>query len=215
MKILLIASLILISSNTVLSQNTEINKLQKIKDLLIIKKTEITDSIENLNVRINYLISRNGNLNEGNVSYTETTTQSEAKVKNKPDVFGDIIGYISPKKTIKVYEYLNSYWLIEKDSIKGYVSEIYLVHNQQMNKIKKIFLNKKITEKYGEFIANKIFNRRIWIGMTTDVTRLSIGSPIKINHSTGSWGKNEQWVYQNKYLYFENGKLTSWQTSEN
>ena len=47
--------------------------------------------------------------------------------------------------------------------------------------------------------------------MTPRMVIESIGSPNDINKSTGSWGVHEQWVYRNKYLYFENGKLTSWQ----
>ena len=47
--------------------------------------------------------------------------------------------------------------------------------------------------------------------MTTDMTRLSIGHPKDINRTTGAWGVHEQWVYNKRYLYFENGILTSWQ----
>ena len=211
MKIILFASLVLISFNTVFSQNTEVERLKKIKDELIFKRTEINDSIKQLDVRINFLESKKQDLNFQNVSYTETITRSEAKIKNKPDLFGDIIGYIPKGQLIKVYDYFDTYWLIEKDSIKGYTSEIYLVNNQKMNKIKKNHDKDEIKKKYGESVANKIFNHRIWIGMTAAMARLSIGSPMEINRTTGSWGVNEQWVYKNRYLYFENGKLTSWQ----
>ena len=49
------------------------------------------------------------------------------------------------------------------------------------------------------------------------------GEPAKVNKSVGSWGVHEQWVYgyhplgnitrtiPTQFLYFENGKLTSWQ----
>jgi hypothetical protein len=43
------------------------------------------------------------------------------------------------------------------------------------------------------------------------MAELSIGKPEDINKSEGSYGTNEQWVYKNRYVYFENGKLTSWQ----
>jgi len=211
MKIILIASLVLLSFNTIFSQNTEIERLKKIKDELIFKRNEINDSIKHLDVRINFLESKNQDLNIQNVSYTETTTRIEAKIKNKPDVFGDIIGYIPKGQLIKVYDYFDTYWLIEKDSIKGYTSEMYLFNNQQMNKIKKNHDKDKIKKKYGEFVANKIFNHEIWIGMTADMARLSIGSPMEINRTIGSWGIHEQWVYKNRYLYFENDILTSWQ----
>ena len=43
---------------------------------------------------------------------------------------------------------------------------------------------------------------------------LSWGKPRNINRSIGKWGVHEQWVYPNRYLYFENGILTSLQTSD-
>ncbi len=49
--------------------------------------------------------------------------------------------------------------------------------------------------------------------MTSDMAVESLGKPSEINKSVGSWGVHEQWNYiiYNAYLYFENGKLTSWQ----
>lgn len=57
----------------------------------------------------------------------------------------------------------------------------------------------------------------IKLGMTDEMVRASWGDPDDINRSVGSWGVHEQWVYprssyDDDYLYFENGILTSWQT---
>ena len=49
--------------------------------------------------------------------------------------------------------------------------------------------------------------------MTDEMARISWGSPEKINKTVTSYGAKEQWVYDNDYLYFEGGKLTSFQTS--
>jgi hypothetical protein len=56
-------------------------------------------------------------------------------------------------------------------------------------------------------------------GMTADEVRLSWGNPTKINTSIGSYGKNEQWVYDKgnfvrQYVYVENGRVTSVQSQE-
>jgi hypothetical protein len=41
---------------------------------------------------------------------------------------------------------------------------------------------------------------------------IALGEANEINRTVGSWGVHEQWVYTNNfYLYFENGKLTSYQ----
>lgn len=69
----------------------------------------------------------------------------------------------------------------------------------------------RIIEKYGKVYGPLIYNNQIAIGMTKKMVIESIGSPNDINKTIGSWGVHEQWVYLKKYLYFENGKLTSWQ----
>ncbi len=58
------------------------------------------------------------------------------------------------------------------------------------------------------------------IGMaSTEIVDLW-GNPGKTNHLSGSWGIHSQWIYKlilkrsywsPMYLYFENGRLTSWQ----
>ena len=69
----------------------------------------------------------------------------------------------------------------------------------------------RLTLKYDETIANKILNGYYWIGMTDDMTIESLGKPDDINRNVGTWGVHEQWIYKKTYLYFQNGKLTSYQ----
>jgi len=54
---------------------------------------------------------------------------------------------------------------------------------------------------------------QVFLGMSTAEAMASWGIPADINRTVGSWGVHEQWVYshRNAYLYFKNGKLTSWQ----
>lgn len=70
-----------------------------------------------------------------------------------------------------------------------------------------------LTKQYNAAIAEKILNGEIWLGMTSEMAKESRGNPQKNNRSVGSWGVHEQWVYEYAgiNLYFENGKLTSWQ----
>jgi hypothetical protein len=49
------------------------------------------------------------------------------------------------------------------------------------------------------------------LGMSEKVFLLSQGEPDHVNTSVGSYGRHEQWVYGNRYYYFENGALTSMQ----
>lgn len=76
----------------------------------------------------------------------------------------------------------------------------------------------------GEIPINEwkfIDQKKIHIGMSKLCCVCAWGDPRvfgRINKSVGSWGVHEQWVYKQvigqysaTYVYFENGKISSWQ----
>lgn len=66
----------------------------------------------------------------------------------------------------------------------------------------------RLERKFGFPIASKIMGHIIWIGMTKEMAKESIGEPIRINKTTSKYGISEQWVYSNfRYLHFRNGIL--------
>lgn len=63
-----------------------------------------------------------------------------------------------------------------------------------------------------DVVKKAILAEKVVIGMTKEDVEASWGKPKDINRTVGSWGVHEQWVYgSSNYLYFEDGKLTSWQ----
>ena len=60
-------------------------------------------------------------------------------------------------------------------------------------------------EEFGEKNWDTILEGNVSIGFTEEMVELSWGKPEKINRA--SYG--DQWVYNGRYLYFENGKLKS------
>lgn len=66
-----------------------------------------------------------------------------------------------------------------------------------------------IMTKYGETYGSLILQGRVVIGMTKDQCIESWGHPSRINRTTTALIVYEQWVYGNRYLYFENGKLVT------
>ncbi len=98
---------------------------------------------------------------------------------------------------------------IVRDSLRVVRDSLKKVEEANALKAKRV----ELTKKFGSEIADRIMNRKIWLGMTTEMARLSIGNPSDINRSVYSFGVHEQWVYSSLdlYLYFEDGKLTSWQ----
>lgn len=76
------------------------------------------------------------------------------------------------------------------------------------------FISQPIRKGTPAAIINKIMKGKVSIGMTKQQVLLSWGRPEKINKSVGAWGVHEQLVYGDQYLYLENGRLSSFQTSE-
>jgi hypothetical protein len=58
-----------------------------------------------------------------------------------------------------------------------------------------------------------ILNKKVTLGMSTDDVIASWGKPDHVNTTVTASGKHEQWVYGDQYLYFEDGRITSWQSS--
>lgn len=64
-----------------------------------------------------------------------------------------------------------------------------------------------LNNKYPEYLE-LVLNSKIKIGMPKEVAILSWGEPKTINKANYKNLTQDQWVYNNQYLYFENGILT-------
>jgi len=70
----------------------------------------------------------------------------------------------------------------------------------------------------SDFQCQDLLNGSVWLGMTEAEAMVAWGRPKTVSRSVGSWGVHEQWIYYSpvsstysmRYLYFENGILTSW-----
>ena len=66
------------------------------------------------------------------------------------------------------------------------------------------------TEKARAQLAGEKKRKGVYIGMSQqDVVDSSWGRPSKINRTTTSTLRHEQWIYGGSYLYFDNGILTA------
>ena len=68
--------------------------------------------------------------------------------------------------------------------------------------------------KFGSNVWNTILEGKVVIGMTSEMCKLSWGNPKSINETLNSGSKDEQWVYSDNYLYFENGLLKTIQSQK-
>lgn len=161
------------------------------------------------------------------------TTQIKGVVflmKNPSDGTSD--KYLYPGDTVKLIQRFENFLKVEHKGAIGYVRngsfeeneeyKTFMANNKPIKFIdhaaiaaeKKIYNDrlKKFVQKYGNSMGPLIAKRVIRLGMTKAMVIDSWGQPQDINRTVGSWGVHEQWVYGNStYVYFENGKLTSWQ----
>lgn len=64
-----------------------------------------------------------------------------------------------------------------------------------------------LVAEYGLTFMEDVMSGTIRVGMAEALIYMSWGNPKKINRN--SYGRN-QWVYENQYLYVENGRVTAW-----
>jgi DNA integrity scanning protein DisA with diadenylate cyclase activity len=148
------------------------------------------------------------------------------KLRDTPSLVGNTIAELNENDEILIYDWFQKpYFKASFEGKAGYISYSSLVENEfiknALGEIKAEQFKKleednpkfaRLIKKYGKATAARIMAKDIWIGMTSEMAQDALGKPGDINRSTFSWGVHEQWVYSNgKYLYFEDGVLTSWQ----
>lgn len=67
---------------------------------------------------------------------------------------------------------------------------------------------------WPDHFKRAVIDRRIMTGMTPEMVRASWGPPQRVNRTDSPYGIREQWVYgMGEYIYFEDGVVTTIQTS--
>lgn len=135
--------------------------------------------------------------------------------------FAKTVEVIKAGQSIRITGYSRDYYVATAGQKQGYIYYPYLSEVPQADEYRQMGLKREAAEmsqirlrelraRFGKD-AEKILNKQIWIGMTKAMAVASIGSAQSINSSTTASGESEQWVYDTKYLYFDNDVLTSWQ----
>jgi len=231
----LFSILCLFSANILSAQNERVQELEKQK-IVIAEKIEILkDSINKLDSEINKIKSNEIKKMISDSSIIATTTNG-AKLKSIPDPFAKPIIVLQKNTTVILIDYYDGYFGVCADTVCGYLSDVWIqrtkevqnlinIKEKQQRELKLLTneqylkaqenewreIEKKYIAKYGTTIYNKLKKRYYWIGMNQEMAIISLGKPFENNRTVGSWGIHEQWVYDDLYLYFENGILKSFQ----
>jgi len=172
----------------------------------------------------------------------KATVRMSGKIRKENNPNSVILTLVNENDTVLLTDFIDDYWIVNKGPYFGYINEMYINKTPELKTYKdaiaersgrmakkmedlytekeKATINKLVQEKkdrlikkFGKENGEKINSGYYWIGMTKDMAIESLGNPETVNSSLGSWGVNEQWVYYSLYLYFDNGVLTSYQSS--
>ena len=67
-----------------------------------------------------------------------------------------------------------------------------------------------LENKYGSAIAARLYARKIWKGMSSEMVQDSWGSPQKIDRVINGSIVREEWTYNNTWLFIQNKILSDW-----
>jgi len=67
-----------------------------------------------------------------------------------------------------------------------------------------------LVNKYGSSVGSRLYERKIWKGMSSQLVKESWGSPAKINRVINGDEIREEWTYNKTRLYFRNSTLSDW-----
>lgn len=232
---ILFLSLLIIISFKCISQENDISKFENQKAEILQQISILNDSIRKIDLKINAIKSKEFQSMISD-SILSATVRKGAKLKKSPEPFGEVIATLLEDKKVVILDYSSGYFGVCTDSICGYMSDLWINKNDNINEFIRVKelekseleqlendqklkaqkaewaeLEEKYAKKYGASTYNKLKQGYYWIGMTKEMATISLGRPNDLNKTVGSWGVHEQWVYDDLYIYFENGILTSYQ----
>ena len=236
MKRILLLILFISSFTNAQNTNEQINLLVNKINKFNINILSLKDSIKNIEFDIEKLKSKEV-LKTIKDSSIVSIAFKDGSLKKEPLVGSDIILILDKDSEVLVTDYVNAYFKVCINSVCGYINEMWIKENYEVNRLKdfKIIEKEKLLnfkeqkrisqvkkynqeqenrdiKKYGKSIYEKLKKGYYWIGMTEKMALISLGKPNDVNSSVGSWGTHEQWVYEDGfYCYFENGILKSYQ----
>lgn len=133
-----------------------------------------------------------------------TDTRSPVVLIVDNPIYGKHYCYLEDQRGKPYTSLDNSPLICGRFQLKSYYDNV-----KAITASKKAKRKAELTQKYGADNADVILEGKVRIGMTKAMCEEAWGYPDEINKMTGSWGTDEQWVYGNNYLYFENGELTT------
>lgn len=115
------------------------------------------------------------------------------------------LGLVKSNQQLEVVQLDTLHYKLYKVLYKGKLAYIHrnsIADNRLLNEI-----DPGIREQY----RNQVLNHTVCIGMTAYEVECSLGIPNDKHRTVTSKSVSEQWVYNNQYIYLDDGFVTSYQ----
>ena len=156
---------------------------------------------------------------------TATLTSSSRLFESKEDLTSVII-VIPSGSLVKITGSDSTYYRVVFGEDEGYIFKKHATINQTPVVIEPVKKQEQavnvqpvqkqdtrlfyLENKYGTNMAARLITGKIWKGMNSDMVRDSWGKAVKINRVVNGNLIQEEWIYTNSWLYFENNILLEW-----
>ena len=165
---------------------------------------------------------------QSDISGTNTATlkSSTRLFKDKNDLTS-VIRIIQSGSVVDVMDSDSTYYFVAFEGDEGYIYKHHAIpdkktveeykpvqqeqtpqNNQPVQQEMSRF--SYLENKYGTNMAARLITGKIWKGMNSDMVRDSWGKAEKINRVVNGNLIQEEWIYTNSWLYFENNILLEW-----
>ncbi len=154
-----------------------------------------------------------------------TTTRSVRLFSDKDDLT-TVIQLIPEGSTVEVIRTDSLYSQVRFGEVTGYVKSDGLgpfqpvvavapasqpqPAEQQQNEVQQEDRYAALVAKYGTDIGKRLYQNKVWKGVTADMAIDSWGRPKQINRMYVDQSVDEEWIYSKKWLYFRDGILIEW-----
>ena len=155
---------------------------------------------------------------------TATMTSASRLFKYKDDLSSVIL--IIPKDSqVEIIDSDSVYFNVYFDGDEGFIIKRHAVIDNAPQQQHTVQLANNATDinqqqqtsrfsylenKYGSSMATRLYERKIWRGMSAEMVRDSWGSPDKIEREISDNIVKEEWVYRSTWLYLEDNTLKDW-----
>lgn len=218
MRFILFTLSFLLITNISFGQNTEIDRLDTLISINKAKQSRLNDILKQLKKEEDSLLKIKQPLMEALITGDIFTCNQSSYIFKQPKSDYDNGYILNVGEKVKVLELSEGWYKVLHKGMIGYVNPRVLdpEDDVQARKLSKEFRRKDLENKFGRNNAGRIMAKQIWIGMTKEMAIESKGRPDDINRSVNEYGTSEQWIYgedisNRRYLYFDDGVLTSWQ----